>query len=193
MAVQLGSGPTAVGALGRVYAESGDKVSARKLLDQLVESSKQVYIPATAIAEVCAGLGEKDRAFKSLDEGYAERAAWMYTLMLKPELDSLRSQICRSAATNESDDVDVRSKLRVGSQFEGHKRFPADDDFLYELCYCSARWQLFSFLARLKLSPGPSIFSTFAVAGFLLIAVCFKASSKSVRAIGTRFLSILLR
>lgn len=90
-AISLGSGPRALGALGGAYAESGDKSSARRLLEQLLESSKQRYIPATAIADVYVGLGDKDRAFKWLERGYEERSPWMYSLKLRPGLESLRS------------------------------------------------------------------------------------------------------
>jgi serine/threonine-protein kinase len=77
--------------LGHVYAVSGNKSEARKVLDELQQVSGQEYVPATSSALVYAGLGEKDQAFAWLDKGYQERAFQMQWLKIEPRWDSLRS------------------------------------------------------------------------------------------------------
>ena len=61
------------------------------MLDELKQASGQGYVPATSIAMVYAGLGEKDEAFAWLDKGYEERAFQMQWLKIEPRWDSLRS------------------------------------------------------------------------------------------------------
>jgi serine/threonine-protein kinase len=77
--------------LGHVYAVSGKKVEARKLLNELESLARQEYVPAVAIALIYAGLGEKDQAFVWLEKAYEERAFEMTWLKSEPRWDSLRS------------------------------------------------------------------------------------------------------
>jgi tetratricopeptide (TPR) repeat protein len=77
--------------LGHVYAVSGKKVEARKLLNELERLARQEYVPAVAIALIYAGLGEKDQAFAWLEKAYEERAFEMTWLKSEPRWDSLRS------------------------------------------------------------------------------------------------------
>jgi serine/threonine protein kinase/Tfp pilus assembly protein PilF len=89
--ISFGSGPPALGALGRAYAESGNKMEGQRILERLVASSKDRYVPAYAIAEVYVGLGDKDQAFKWLKRGIEEHCPWMQNLLLAADFDSLRS------------------------------------------------------------------------------------------------------
>ncbi len=77
--------------LGHVYAVSGNKSEARAVLDELKQVSGEEYVPATSIALVYAGLGERDQAFAWLDKGYEQRAFQMQWLKIEPKWDSLRS------------------------------------------------------------------------------------------------------
>ena len=77
--------------LARVYAVSGNRAEAQKLLDTLKERSKETYVPAYAIALIHAGLGEKDQALASLERACQERSWYMIFLKVDPRLDSLRS------------------------------------------------------------------------------------------------------
>ena len=61
------------------------------MLDELKQLSGQEYVPATSIALIYAGLGEKDQAFAWLDKGYEERAFQLQWLKIEPRWDSLRS------------------------------------------------------------------------------------------------------
>ena len=77
--------------LGHLYAVIGKKSEARKLLDELKQRSAQEYVPASGIALIYAGLGEKDQAFGWLDKGYEQRAFQMQNIEIEPRWDSLRS------------------------------------------------------------------------------------------------------
>jgi TolB-like protein/DNA-binding winged helix-turn-helix (wHTH) protein len=77
--------------LGHVYGLSGKKNEARTLLDELKQISAQEFLPATSVALIYAGLGEKDQAFVWLDKGFEQRAFQLQWIKLDPRWDSLRS------------------------------------------------------------------------------------------------------
>ena len=54
-------------------AVSGRRAEARKVLDQLTELSKPKYVPASFMAIIFVGLGQKDKVFEWLEKGYKER------------------------------------------------------------------------------------------------------------------------
>jgi serine/threonine-protein kinase len=81
--------PTAF--LARAYALSGKRAEAQKLLDGLIERSKETYVPAYAIALIYAGLGERDQALASLERAYQERSWYMIFLKVDSRVDGLRS------------------------------------------------------------------------------------------------------
>jgi serine/threonine protein kinase/Tfp pilus assembly protein PilF len=81
--------PTAF--LAHVYAVSGKRAEAQKLLDTLKERSRETYVPAYANAIIYAGLGERDQAVAWLERGYQARSSFMFLLKVFPVLDSLRS------------------------------------------------------------------------------------------------------
>ncbi len=77
--------------LGHVYGVSGKKNEARTLLDELKQLSAQEFVPATSVALIYEGLGEKDQAFAWLDKGYEQRAFQLQWIKIEPRWDSLRS------------------------------------------------------------------------------------------------------
>jgi tetratricopeptide (TPR) repeat protein len=77
--------------LGHVYAISGMRGEAQKVLDQLLEESKHKYVSPYSIAIIYEGLGEKDRAFAWLEKAYAERDSNITNLKVDPWFDSLHS------------------------------------------------------------------------------------------------------
>jgi TolB-like protein/Tfp pilus assembly protein PilF len=88
----LSAAPYALSALGYVYAVSGKKTEAQNVLDQLKGLSQQKYISARFAASVCAGLGEKDKAFELLRAAYEDRSLQIGPgIKADPTLDSLRS------------------------------------------------------------------------------------------------------
>ena len=83
--------PAILSVLGYVYAVSGRKSEAQKLLNELIESWKQRYFSPIDIALVYTGLGDKDQAFAWLDKAYEARDGQLIWVNVEPELDSLRS------------------------------------------------------------------------------------------------------
>src|SRR6266850_816501 len=92
-AIEMSNGdqdPTA--ALAHVYAVTGRRAEAEKILRDLQRKSKSSYVSPYMIATIYAGLGNKDRAFEFLEKAYQERS-WDIVWLLKADLriDSLRS------------------------------------------------------------------------------------------------------
>ena len=83
----------AVAALGHVYAVSGRREEAMRLIEELKGWSERGYDPLANIALVHAGLGQNDEAIAWLDKAYQARSAFLYILSLKvdPRWDALRS------------------------------------------------------------------------------------------------------
>lgn len=77
--------------IGYSYAKSGRKEEAQKVLDELLEMSKQDYVEPFFIALVYTALGEKDEAFVWLEKGYEEHILTMGELKIDPMFDSLRN------------------------------------------------------------------------------------------------------
>jgi TolB-like protein/DNA-binding winged helix-turn-helix (wHTH) protein/Tfp pilus assembly protein PilF len=81
----------AMASLAHVYAVSGRKTEARKMLAELQRLSEHSYVPAHDVALVYAGLGEKGKAFAWLDKAYEEHSFNLSHLKVEPRFDSLRS------------------------------------------------------------------------------------------------------
>lgn len=77
--------------LGYVRARLGDRVEARRVLEQLEAASNVRYTPALAFAMVHLGLGENDQAIASLDKAYDERFNRLAYLRREPVWDALRA------------------------------------------------------------------------------------------------------
>jgi len=54
--------------IGHVYAVSGDRAAALKILDQLRETSRRTYVNAFEVALIYAALGEKQTALQWLEK-----------------------------------------------------------------------------------------------------------------------------
>jgi TolB-like protein/Tfp pilus assembly protein PilF len=91
-AVDLGNRHEApLASLGQVLAESGRKHDAEEVLRELKGRSAHRYVLPCLIALVQIGLGERDPAIASLEQGYANRDQWMLYLKVDPHMDDLRS------------------------------------------------------------------------------------------------------
>jgi serine/threonine protein kinase/tetratricopeptide (TPR) repeat protein len=77
--------------LGHVYAVSGQRAEAMKMLSELKDLSRHKYVAAFDIAVIHVGLGETDQAFQWLERSYAARERFLVNLMVEPVLDPLRS------------------------------------------------------------------------------------------------------
>jgi serine/threonine protein kinase/Tfp pilus assembly protein PilF len=79
-----------IASLGWVYAMSGDKKSARKILKELEERAKKSYIAPFLFAKIHAALDQKDLAFQWLDRAYDERDTALIHVLTDESVDSIR-------------------------------------------------------------------------------------------------------
>jgi hypothetical protein len=77
------------------YATSGyakaREVYLKKTLKDLEQRAQQPEFNPIEAANTCALLGNRDEAFKWLEEAYQDRSFGLIYLKVDPELDSLRS------------------------------------------------------------------------------------------------------
>jgi tetratricopeptide (TPR) repeat protein len=67
------------------------KDEARQILGELIAVSNERYVSQYHMAAIYAMLGERDRAFESLEKAYEERADYLAYLNVDPRFDSLRA------------------------------------------------------------------------------------------------------
>jgi serine/threonine protein kinase/tetratricopeptide (TPR) repeat protein len=77
--------------LGYLYASSGRRQDALQVIADLKAKAKQRFVSSYAVATVYAGLGDRDKAFESLEKAYDERSSALTWLKVEPMLDSVRS------------------------------------------------------------------------------------------------------
>jgi TolB-like protein/DNA-binding winged helix-turn-helix (wHTH) protein/Tfp pilus assembly protein PilF len=76
---------------GQAYAELGKLPEARQVLHHLLQSSTHLYVPPYAVAQVYAGLGDRNQAFEWLNRAYEDKSTSIAYLKVDPSLSSLRS------------------------------------------------------------------------------------------------------
>lgn len=76
---------------GYALAKTGEEARARVVLEELLKSSTERYVPGPNIALIYHGLGERDNALLWLERGLAERDARMAFLKVEPKWNNLRS------------------------------------------------------------------------------------------------------
>jgi tetratricopeptide (TPR) repeat protein len=76
---------------GYIYAVSGRRSAAQRVIDELKELSRQRYISPYDFAQIYAGLGDQDQAFAWLEKGYADRVPLLDNLNVNPVFDGLRA------------------------------------------------------------------------------------------------------
>ena len=80
-----------LGSLGNAYARAGNKLEAQKINQKLAEKSAREHWGNYDLGVIYAGLGEKDKAFQSLEEAYRVHDGWLSRMKVDPPLDPLRS------------------------------------------------------------------------------------------------------
>jgi DNA-binding winged helix-turn-helix (wHTH) protein/tetratricopeptide (TPR) repeat protein len=73
-------------------AKSGNKTEARSVLERLLTSSTERYVPPYHIALACNCLGESDEALVWLERGYQQRDPKMVFLNVEPKWNNLRGE-----------------------------------------------------------------------------------------------------
>ncbi len=91
MTLPGGAGPEVIAALGHVYARSGKRHEAERLLDELLKLSAQSYISPFYLSLIYVGLAEKDRALEYLEKAYEDRFEWLVQLKVDPPFECLHS------------------------------------------------------------------------------------------------------
>jgi TolB-like protein/Tfp pilus assembly protein PilF len=91
-AIELYGRQTAlVAALGRIYADAGRPVEARRVLDELVAmSASGTRVEPGSLALLYASLGQPDRAFGVLEAGVRDHLAELLWIKVDPSFDVLR-------------------------------------------------------------------------------------------------------
>jgi tetratricopeptide (TPR) repeat protein len=77
--------------LGITYAKMGRREDCRRVVDQLIEKSRQQYVAADSIAAVYVALGEKDEGLRWLERAFEEHSGSFYSYLFRPEFRALRS------------------------------------------------------------------------------------------------------
>ena len=76
---------------GVAHARAGDLNETRKILDELLQASKERYIPPCHIALLYAALGDNDKAIEHLEIGYREKDVRMIFLKVDRKWDPMRA------------------------------------------------------------------------------------------------------
>jgi len=76
--------------LGHLYAKLGRRTDAQAALSRLQALSEKRYVSPCEIAPVQGGLGDKDAAFRSLDQCYEDRSWEIIFLKLDTGFSELR-------------------------------------------------------------------------------------------------------
>ncbi|MFY9549592.1 MAG: protein kinase [Thermoanaerobaculia bacterium] len=91
-AVELSEGGgVQLGSLGYAYAVADRRAEALEVVQKLKASSRDHYVPPSAVAIALSGLGEKDQALTWLGKAIEERDPWATALKVEPMFDPLRS------------------------------------------------------------------------------------------------------
>jgi adenylate cyclase len=77
--------------LARTVAASGDRPKALNVVHEMERTSREMYFPPFHLAVAYASLGDKEAAFKWLNEACQHHDTGMAYLKVEPILDSLRS------------------------------------------------------------------------------------------------------
>ncbi len=80
-----------LGDLANIYAQAGRKREAYELIDQIKELRKVKYIPALQLASAYTGVGEKEEAFKWLEEAVRKRDTQLINIQNKIFFQPLHS------------------------------------------------------------------------------------------------------
>lgn len=85
------SGPRDSAQLAYIYGATGRLAEARRILQHLLDSAPQRYLPPFHIAMAYAGVGDAEEAFRWLETAYDERASFMDGLAVTTGFDAIRS------------------------------------------------------------------------------------------------------
>jgi TolB-like protein/cytochrome c-type biogenesis protein CcmH/NrfG len=90
-AYELEKSAIVLGFLGHAYAQAGNIREAQRILEELEELSKRIYVPSFSIGLIYTSLGQNTQAFEWFEKAYAAQNEWMNWWKVVPELDILRA------------------------------------------------------------------------------------------------------
>jgi len=79
------------GSIAHVFAKSGNRPAAEKVLGDLLADSKKKYVSPYDIAVIYAGLDDQEHVYESLNKAYEEHSAFMVYMSSDPRFRPLRS------------------------------------------------------------------------------------------------------
>jgi serine/threonine protein kinase/Tfp pilus assembly protein PilF len=92
-AVEIAAGGSLIkAALASIYAESGDRAAAGKILAELQSFPTNRDVSPFFLALIYAGLGDKERTLQMLEATFEERYCWIVHLKSEPVFDALRGE-----------------------------------------------------------------------------------------------------
>jgi len=90
-AYKLEKSSIVLGFLGHAYARAGNTREAQRILEELEELSKRMYVPPYIVGLIHTSLGETTEAFEWFEKAYAAQNEWLHWLKVAPEVDRLRA------------------------------------------------------------------------------------------------------
>jgi len=90
-AYKLEKNAVVLGFLGHAHAVAGNREEASRILEELEELSKRIYVPPFSIGLIYTALGEATEAFEWFEKALAAQNEWVNWFKVAPEVDSLRT------------------------------------------------------------------------------------------------------
>ena len=92
-ASRLCDNPQVIASFGHVYAASGSRAEAQKVIAALQVSSNRRYVSPYDVASIYAGLGDKEQTLVWLEKAYEDRSGWLALwVKVDPKFDALRTE-----------------------------------------------------------------------------------------------------
>jgi DNA-binding winged helix-turn-helix (wHTH) protein/tetratricopeptide (TPR) repeat protein len=93
LASRTGVGNLPVPAVGYIHGRAGRRAEALEVLRALEAArARSIYVPATDVALVAAGMGDRDAALTWLERAYDEHAHWLCSLRVFPPFAVLQDE-----------------------------------------------------------------------------------------------------
>jgi non-specific serine/threonine protein kinase len=84
------AGTLRTSAMAHIFAVSGNRLAAEKILQELIDQSMKTFVPAYDIAVIYTGMNDTQNALAWLERAYEEHSAFMPYVNLDPRFHPLR-------------------------------------------------------------------------------------------------------